>query len=198
MIVIDVETSGIDPKKNSIVSIGAIDFPNPKNSFYAECRIWNGSEINSEALKINGFSIMNITSPEKPSLEEIIRNLLMWTENIKDRTIAGINPFFDRDFLRESCKRCNIKYPFGDRIVDLHSLCYADYLRRGKEPLIMNGRTAIDSKRLFEYVGLPEEPRPHNAKTGAEMEAEAFSRIIYGENLLEPYAKYPIPYYLII
>ena len=34
MIIVDVETTGIDPEKHSIVSIGAVDFSNPSNEFY--------------------------------------------------------------------------------------------------------------------------------------------------------------------
>ena len=45
MIVVDVETTGVDARKNSIVSIGAVDFENQKNQFYGECKIWEGAEI---------------------------------------------------------------------------------------------------------------------------------------------------------
>jgi len=56
MIMVDVETTGVDAKKNSIISIGAVDFSNPQNQFYKECRIWEGAEITQQALYINGFT----------------------------------------------------------------------------------------------------------------------------------------------
>ena len=37
MIVIDLETSGIDPMEHSILSLGAVDFDNPEYFFYGEC-----------------------------------------------------------------------------------------------------------------------------------------------------------------
>ncbi len=39
MIVIDVETIGINLQNHSIVSIRAVDFYKSKNQFYQECRI---------------------------------------------------------------------------------------------------------------------------------------------------------------
>ena len=44
------EFSGLDPRKHSIVSIGAVDFENPSRQFYKECRIWHGAEIVPESL----------------------------------------------------------------------------------------------------------------------------------------------------
>ena len=56
MIVVDVESSGVDAQKDSLVSVGAIDFDNPENRFYEECRIWDGAHVEKEALEINGFT----------------------------------------------------------------------------------------------------------------------------------------------
>lgn len=67
MIVFDVETTGEDSRKHSIVSIGALEFSNPKNQFYEECRIWEGAEVQEIALKINGFTEENIRDPKKQS-----------------------------------------------------------------------------------------------------------------------------------
>jgi len=39
MIVADIEATGLDPRKHSILSIGAVDFEHPERQFYGECRI---------------------------------------------------------------------------------------------------------------------------------------------------------------
>lgn len=45
MIIVDVEASGTEHDKHSIVSIGAIDFDNPSNRFYQECRMWEAEDV---------------------------------------------------------------------------------------------------------------------------------------------------------
>jgi len=207
MIVVDVETTGLYPDKNSIVSIGAVDFSNPENQFYEECMMWNGTEIDPVALEINGFTLEQITDPNKQFLEDLMKNFILWRSYIKDRTFSGHNAWFDIGFLINSAERCNIhlygskgyelEKGFGKRYVDLHSQTYTHILSRGLEPPLKDGRTAIDFNKALEYVGLLKEPRPHNALTGAKMGAEAFSRLIYGKNLLKEFYQYTIPGYLL-
>jgi len=60
MIVVDLETTGLDPGENSIVSIGAIDFVNPSRTFYKECRIPAGTKVSKESLKITGLTLKGL------------------------------------------------------------------------------------------------------------------------------------------
>lgn len=197
MIVVDVETTGLEPQRHSIVSIGAVDFSEPDNLLYLECRVWDGAEITAEALGINGFSEEEVKSAGRKSLEEVVREFLEWTEGVRDRTLAGENPSFDRDFLKSSAQRYGIEWTLGHRAVDMHSVCYARYIKRGVNPPMKDGRTDLNSDRIFNYAGLPNEPKPHNALTGAKTEAEALSRLIYGRQLLEEFKQHPVPFYLL-
>ena len=65
MLIVDVEASGTEYHKHSIVSIGALDLENPENQLYIECQIWDGAHINPEALEVCGFSEAEITAPAK-------------------------------------------------------------------------------------------------------------------------------------
>ena len=197
MIVIDTETTGINPAIHSIASIGAIDLCNPTNQFYEECKIWRGAEILKEALTINGFTAEALTDPKKKTLEEAMWELTRWMQPIEDQTFAGENPAFDRDFLKASAEKYHIRWTPGYRTIDLHTLCYAHYLKRGIKPSLKNNRTNLITDDILDYVGLPAEPKPHNALTGAKMEAEAFSRLIYGKPLLKEFEECPIPSYLL-
>ena len=198
MIIVDVETTGLYKEIHSIASIGAVDFSNSENLFYKECRIWEGAQISKQALEINGFSEGDLRDSKKPSLEQAIIDFLKWTEIIKDKTLAGENPSFDGDFLRNSAERYKIKWPFGHRKVDLHSLSYAHHIEI-KEPIPLTGnRSNINLDTTLNYVGLPSEPKPHNALMGAKMEAEAFSRIMLGKSFFNDFKEYFIPNYLIL
>ena len=209
MIVIDVETTGIYPNEHSIVSIGAVDFANPENQFYAECKIWEGAKIYTRptglggeklrylsALAVNGFTEEQIKDQSKKHPGEILGMFLEWAKSCNSKVIAGHNSWFDRDFLMDTAKRYNIVWPFGGRIIDLHTLTFATLLKNQDSPHDEKGRSKIISDYVFKYVGMPEEPKPHNALTGAKFEAEAFSRLIYGKNLLKEFGQYPIPDYL--
>ncbi len=196
MIVVDVETSGQTSYLHSILSIGAVDFSNPENQFYKECRMREGAEIDPVSLKINGFSIEDIKSENKPPLESILKEFLGWTAGIKDITLAGQNNYMDLYFFEHSFELYKMKNPFPIRLVDTHTLTYVHYLSRGLEPPLKENGSGISLRVVSEYCGLPEEPKPHNALNGAKMEAEAISRLIYGKNLLIEFKEFTVPDYL--
>ena len=81
MLVVDVEASGTEPKKHSIVSVGALDLKNPSNRFYEECRVWDGAHIMDEALEVNGFTKDEITDPKKQSEGDLTHAFLDWRED---------------------------------------------------------------------------------------------------------------------
>ncbi|MGI0100514.1 MAG: 3'-5' exonuclease [Candidatus Micrarchaeaceae archaeon] len=196
MIVIDLETSGLDHEEDSILSIGAVDFQNPENQFYGECRLRSGATYNLESLKVNGFSVKDIKDKSKMSLHELITRFLDWTHSIYDVTLAGHNVQFDIKFLERSFGIYNMGWIFGHRNLDTHSLVYAHCLSRKVEMPYRKNKSDITSDFVFSYVGLEKEMRPHNGLVGAKMEAESISRIIYGRALLGEFKKFPVPQYL--
>lgn len=191
MIVVDVEASGVSPEKNSLVSVGAIDFANPDNRFYEECRIWDGAHIEKEAMAVNGFTNEQITDKNKKTDREVVADFLAWMEQIEEKTLAGHNPSFDRDFLQATAYRYHINWPMAHRTIDLHSICYFDMLKKGIAYPTIHGHSALNLDAVLKYVGLPDEPKPHNALTGAIVETEAFGRLFFGKSYLVDFANYP-------
>ncbi|MBU6389206.1 hypothetical protein KGQ71_01685 [Patescibacteria group bacterium] len=197
MIVVDIEASGLDFHSHSLLSIGAVDFSHPENRFYGECRLIDGAGYTEEALGVNGFTPEQIHDPDKQSAGDLLHEFIRWSNSIPDQTIAGHNTSFDRDFLQATADRFGIDWKVGFRTLDLHTLAYAHFLRSGLVPPTENRVSTLNSETIMPYVGLPVEPKPHHGLTGAQMEAEAFSRFIYGKNLLSEYASYPLPDYLV-
>ncbi len=192
MIVADIEASGLDYRKHSLLSIGAVELEHPENQFYGECRMWDGASIMSDAIAMNGFTRQECLDPKKSSLEELMHSFLAWTETCKDKTLAGHNVSFDRDFINDSFARAHIGWHFAFRTLDLHSMAYMDMTKRGLVIPQKNDRAEITTDDIFKYVGLPIEPKPHIGINGAKYEAEAFSRLLHGKNLLPEFAEFPI------
>lgn len=192
MIVADIEATGVDYHKHSILSIGAIELEHPERQFYGECRMWDGASMMTDALAVNGFTKEECKDPKKQSLEELMRDFLRWVEGCEDKTLAGHNTSFDRDFLNDSFARAHIGWHFSYRTLDLHSMAYMDMIKRGVLIQKKNERTDINTDAIFKYLGIPEEPKPHHGLNGAKYEAECFSRLLYEKNLLPEFAKYPI------
>lgn len=195
MLVIDVEASGTEAHKHSIVSVGALDFANPTNRFYEECRVWDGAHIMDEALKVNGFTKEQITDPAKQSEADLIHRFMEWADGLEERTFAGQNVSFDRDFIKYGSERAgHTDWPFAYRTVDTHTLCYMHMINRGMKVPTMKRRSALDLDAVLNYCGIPEEPNPHNALTGALSHAEVISRLLYGRKMLPEFDEYQIPW----
>jgi DNA polymerase III epsilon subunit-like protein len=197
MLVVDVEASGVEAHKHSIVSLGALDLMNPTNRFYMECRVWDGAHISDEALEVNGFTKAQITDPSKPSEADLVHAFLKWSENLRNRTIAGQNPSFDRDFVKYACERAgHTAWPFAHRTIDTHTLAYMHMVNRGLVPPIdpVHHRSALNLDAVLNYCGIPEEPQPHNALTGALSHAEVIARLLYGRKLLPEFEQFEIPW----
>jgi len=196
MIVIDIEASGVDYHKNSIVSLGALDFDNPEIRFYKECKIWDGAHINSEALVVNGMSEAEVTDVNKMTEGELARQFLEWSQHMDDRTLAGQNVSFDRDFLKAACEREKISWDLAHRTIDTHTLCYMHMVKSNIMPPLdmQHKRTALNMDAVLNYCGIPDEPQPHNALTGALCHAEVISRLLYNKKLLPEFEQFEIPW----
>lgn len=197
MIIVDVEASGTDYSKHSIVSIGGIDFSNPSRQFYDECRIWEGADIMEGALAVNGFTEAEITDVSKKTEEEITSAFIAFALEADDHTLAGQNVSFDRDFLKAAAGRAHMDWPLAYRTIDTHTLAYMHMIKRGLTPPIELHRSALNLDRVLNYVGIPDEPEPHNALTGAMCHAEVISRLLNDKPLLEEFSQFPIPWKVI-
>lgn len=171
LVVVDVETTGIYPHENSIVSIGAVRVSDPSNVFYDMCRIWSDAKVDAKALEVNGMTHEEIKSEERQTEAELIQKFIDWCPE-RPLMIAH-NASFDRDFVSEAAKRAGIDSPFGIRTIDIHSIVAMHLLRQGKP---LPRRLSLDV--CLKSLGLPPEPTPHNALVGARCEAQLFDAVM--------------------
>ena len=194
MLVLDIEATGVQAEMHSIVSIGALDFDNPEHRFYGECRAWDDAHIMEDALAVNGFTMEQVTDPTKMSEAELVTQFLEWSQHIADRTITGQNPSFDRDFLRAAAHRAGLPWDLAHRTIDTHTLAFMHMIKRGLPAPIdpQHRRSSLDLDAVLNYCGIPAEPEPHNALTGALCHAEVASRLLYDRPLVPEFAQYPL------
>jgi len=192
MIVVDVEASGPDPCENGLVSIGAVEFENPKNFFYGECRLRKGAVILKEVPKIIGMSKKEMLRKDKMSTKELLKKFFLWSKKIKDKRIAGLTPFFDYMYLYIESKRANLKLPFSHHTFDLRSVFYLKHIYLKDK--IPKQKDNLDS--IAKFVGIKIKRKFHNALEDAKLETECFYRLIYKKKIFPEYKKFPIPSYL--
>jgi DNA polymerase III epsilon subunit-like protein len=181
MIVVDIETTGMEPGRNSLLSIGAVEFENPDNMFYGECRVDKGAEVANIALKINGFTRKQINDPKKTTSRELLKNFVKWSRGVKDKKLAGDNIWFDIGFLGEYFRKLKMRWIFGKKSVELHEI----------SAFTAGVPWSLDA--VLYMVGIPPRDSSHNALNDAELTAEAISRIKYGKGLIKKFSVYPVP-----
>lgn len=192
MIALDCEMSGLDPLIHSILSIGAVDLENPSRTFYGECYLPEQKTFQVEALAVNGFTESQIFDKSKDSLKSLMTKFYKWLQDCNEKTLVGQNVSLDRAFLNTAFIESEIPFQFHYRIVDIHSVAVGMFLRDGRDLNIEDGRIKMSLDKIAEAVGLSEEPRPHNALTGATYNAEVFTRLVYKKNLVDQFKDFPI------
>ena len=196
MIILDLEMSGPYPPEYGIVSIGALEFENPSNTFYAECRLREEQKIDPSTVPIHGFSEEAMRDPNKKNMGEVLQDFLEWMKTVKEKTFAAHNTPFDWTFMIFDFRHYGLEWPFNVRSVDLHTLAYTHMLHRGVQPPRLNDVSAVGLSKILEYVGVKDPRKTHNALEDAKLEAECLHRLLYGKALLKEYSDQEVPEYL--
>lgn len=167
MITVDCETGGLNPKENPILSIGAVEYENDDNQFYIKINPIPGLFCTVKAMQVNGIILKTWNGTD---LHTAMSKFNEWIQKIDDKTLAGHNPSFDRDFCNVNFNRIGLGNVFNHRTVDLHSLAYAKF-RTNK----------LYSDKIYSLLGMEQEPKPHNALNGAIWETKAFRKLMEDE-----------------
>jgi DNA polymerase III epsilon subunit-like protein len=124
VLVIDVETTGLDPAKHACIEIGAIlldEALNPVDEFSSLIAPMAGTEVNEESMAVNRIRMEDLRSA--PDYQTVIGEFNhRFCSNQSIPTIAGWNVWFDMAFMRILFERVGMKWPFGHRFLDLQSV----------------------------------------------------------------------------
>lgn len=195
MLVVDLEMSGLDADRHSIISLGAIDFWNPSRTLYLECRMRPDAEYDPEAGLVHGLS-KEYLDQQALSEQQLVMQFLAWAGQSPMRVVMGMCPGQDLKFLEKACERYKFDWLFGHRSIDLHSVAIAHHFANGTELPVKDNIIKLGLDQISEYCGLPGRGRdvPHNALTDARLTAECFSRLLTKKGMLPEYEKFEIPH----
>ncbi len=208
MIVVDTEFTSLDFNKGGLWQIGAIDLENPENTFLEEARLEDDDEVQQATLDVVGKTEEELRDKSKQSQKEMLINFFEWVKKIRIKHIFSQGPW-DFSYLFTKSKKFGLEYPFHHRTFDLHSIAQMKYAMLYGKLFIEKDYSAMGLRNVLEFCGMEDKRRnigrngetsregsPHNALEDARLEAECFSRILFGKNLLPEFNKFPIPEYL--
>lgn len=202
-IVMDIETSGIDFVKCGIWQIGAIDLET-KEEFLEEARIDDEDQIvnirgsDKTVLEVIGKTEEELRDKDKQSQKELIEKFFNWVIKRKMKNFVCQGPQFDVAMFRIKAEKYGLKMPFHYRAFDTHSIAQVKYFELNKEFLTEDKDfSAMNLKNILKMCGMEDNRGTHNALEDAKLTAECFSRLVFGEKLLERYSKYEIPQELV-
>lgn len=201
MIVVDIETSGGNFEKCGIWQIGAIELENSNNVFLEEARLDDSDEVlNSTNLKdfkpvleVIGRNEEQLRDKNKQSQKQLLESFFIWCSKIKNRDLICHNPQFDYGFLWFKANKYGLKLPFYHRCFDLHSIAQQKYFQLKGEFLIKEDTSDMGLGNILKFAGMKDNRKAHNGLEDAKLEAECFSRIVFGKNLLKEFSEFKIP-----
>lgn len=210
MIVLDIESSGIDTGRCGIWQIGSIDLNNPKNYFLKEARIDDEDMVMQGALELTGKTEKELRDHKKQSQKQLILDYLNWRETCEEKITMGQNVGWDLNFIQNKCLKYDIMDKFrkstGQRGMDLQTIAQTKYKELyGKYLLKENGNSDMNLFGVLNFCGIPDQRKQvddgrvskegtvHSALEDCKLEGECFYRLIYGKNLFSEYSQYEIP-----
>ena len=167
-IVVDIETTGLDPKKgDKIIEIACLELINhiPTDKYFHEYVNPQGKEISEGAFKVHG--ILDEDLLEKPIFDEVADNFL---EFIGDSAVLAHNASFDVGFLNHELSLESKKLIADDKVIDTLAIA------RAKHPGMPNNLDA-----LCRRYNIAEQKRGlHDAKSDCELLAQVYIELIGG------------------
>ena len=104
-VVVDLETTGLDPEKDRIIEIGAIKFVDGKESEVFEQLVNPGIPIPNFITRLTGITEDDVK--DKPSIEEVLPHFLQF---LGDAAIVGQQVNFDVSFLEYQFRKTKGDY----------------------------------------------------------------------------------------
>ncbi len=167
LVVLDTETTGLDPKKDEILSIGAVIIRDNKIVMHRsfECFLKPSIKISQESIKIHHIRECDLAHAIEA--EAALRALLDFIEN---RPLVGYYIGFDHQILSQYTKRY-IGIPLPNETIELSSMYYRRYRKSSSYEFVdLKFDTIMDALHL-PFLG------KHDALNDAVMSAMIYLKL---------------------
>lgn len=125
-VVVDVETSGIDPQNNALLEMCIVLVDMDEQGilrrgarFFEHILPFSGAQLDAKSLafnQIDPFQPLRFAIEEKKALEQLFKpiNAALKKTRCQRAVLVGHNAWFDLLFIKEAVKRCQLKSPFHE------------------------------------------------------------------------------------
>lgn len=166
----DLETTGFDSVRQEIIEIGLVLVNQQtleiKDFLDVKVQPEHLETADPESLKFNGYN-----AADWQNASTIKAAMLLYSAKTRDAIFCAYNIVFDWPFILEAFKKTGVDILFDPyHRFDLPSMVWGKLQNSGLERLKMD--------KVAEYFGIPEEPKPHQAFTGAMMAYEIYKRLV--------------------
>jgi ribonuclease T len=179
-VVIDLETGGLDPKKNPILEIAAVFLSmntegllEITDHLHFHTQAFEGSILDAASLEITGIRPDNpfrFAINEKEALDELFDTIhqKIKLESCERAVMVAHNSTFDQSFLKTAAQRCKLNNDPFHRFTSFDTATLA---------ALAFGQTVL--AKAVRAAGIPyDKNSAHSAKYDAQITAELFCKIV--------------------
>ncbi|MFT4032770.1 MAG: 3'-5' exonuclease [Siphonobacter sp.] len=193
-LVLDLEMTGGEPGWNEIIQIGAVlcdDQWNELGRYLSNAYPENEEAFSEYSAQIHGLSLSDLD--DAPMIYDVIPEFEEWimeklgrlrgrtqtldnTQYLRDVVICGQSVINDINFLRLAYREEKLKWPYSNKLLDLHTLGYFvfEVLKANDKPV----PRSLSLKAIAGYFGLEREDAEfHNALEDAVITTQAFREV---------------------
>lgn len=156
--IIDLETTGLNPKVHEIIEVGMVIVEQPAlniiETYEAKVKPLNIKTATPEALAINGYNEEEWRNALE--IKEVLNQIVNKTQGC---IICNHNVSFDWSFLLEGFDKYGITHKFDYHMFDIASMIWLKLSATDLPKLNLNGTA--------QYLGIAPEPTTHRALNGA-------------------------------
>lgn len=122
MIVIDTETTGLDPSRHRMVSLAALHIESG-GEFYTLIRLSDDAEEDLNAMRVHGLSREELSRMGREEAEAM-RVFGDWLMSYGRQEWCGVNPHFDKGFLEAAFMRAGVDAKLSRKPVCIQTMAW--------------------------------------------------------------------------